>query len=876
MSKTPVGGRSLGAESENANSSVLSRLDLRTYINDNPDLRPQFLHYFSKLWLKHSMVRLNLVTGLSIDDENVSLPGMYIRLNTETKVLVGKSEEAPKDISTDWAPSHESHLAQRILFESNHLSKFREPILRSVTVVEMMEYYSRFVLVGAPGSGKSTFLQYLTLCMAGEILQRKEANLNTLNSLDVNLAPNPWPHGVLLPVHVELRSFVSSDSFPRNNSKGVAKHLLDYIHSTLLPGRDPDVRTYIQKEDGSVLLMLDGLDEIQEVNESRDRLSEIISDFAESYPACRLIITSRPYAYREGSWRLYHAGFKEAAIADLDKPQIKDFVFRWYQSLNESGQVRAEIIDERVARLTNSIDKHSYLNSLVVTPLLLTMVVTLGQRSGGVLPIDRADLYEESVKLLFDRWNAQKGFVVPVLTTDLGIGIDTLRGKLEEIAFEIHRDAGKNDNAGEISSQQLHKAFMTIPNILKETVDQIMDYLHQKSGIVVADSPKHFRFVHRSFQEYLAACYLLGRVDYPDFLAQLALENPILWREVLLFAARRAATYRQRDVWDLVTKLCPYSISAEAIQENEWQGAYLAGIVILETKLYEQEFLQSYHPVLEHILASLVSCLDSKNISLSERYEIGCILGYVGDPRRGIGTNDNNVPDIEWIEIPKGTFLIGSSPKDEEAFANERPQHEIRLDTYYISKYPITVSQFQSYMKSVENPSRQGDYFQPSPHDDPETYLNNFPIIGVDFKEAISFCEWLGKKLGNEVRLPTQEEWEKAARGEHGRIFPWGDEFEGDRCNANNNIGKLCSVGLFPNGASPYGVMDMCGNIWEWTSSIWQADPGTRKDVGKFHEIRGGAFSSKPAAARCAYHGHEATSQASNQGFRIVASFKKQ
>jgi len=179
-------------------------------------------------------------------------------------------------------------------------------------------------------------------------------------------------------------------------------------------------------------------------------------------------------------------------------------------------------------------------------------------------------------------------------------------------------------------------------------------------------------------------------------------------------------------------------------------------------------------------------------------------------------------------------------------------------------------------MKSVENPSRQGDYFQPSPHDDPETYLNNFPIIGVDFKEAISFCEWLGKKLGNEVRLPTQEEWEKAARGEHGRIFPWGDEFEGDRCNANNNIGKLCSVGLFPNGASPYGVMDMCGNIWEWTSSIWQADPGTRKDVGKFHEIRGGAFSSKPAAARCAYHGHEATSQASNQGFRIVASFKKQ
>ena len=819
------------------------------------------------------MVRLDQVTGMSIENENIALPGMYIQLNTRTQIQIGKSENA--DALANWTAAKESYLYQRILFESEQLSKFKEPFYRPLSVVEMIEYYPRLVLVGAPGSGKSTFLQYLTICMAGEFLQRKEANLDTLNEVEDGLAPRPWPHGTLFPIYLELRSFVSSRSFSEDKASGRAENLLDYIASTLLPGRDPDIRMLIQNETSKVLLMLDGLDEIQEANENRERLREVIADFVSKYPKCRIIVTSRPYAYQEDKWRLNHVGFNEVQIADLDKSQIRKFIFHWHQSLNESIQVSTENISERAIRLAENIEKNTYLKSLVVSPLLLSLVVALGQRSGGVLPVDRAELYEESVNLLLDRWNAQKGLVIPLLTMEMGIDLETLRAKLGEIAFETHRGADMHDITG-ISYDTLYEAFKAIANVPTEAVDSIMKYLHQRSGILVAESPTQFHFVHRSFQEYLAARYLVRRMDYPDSLANLTLANPHLWREVLLFAARRAVAYRERDVWDLASRLCSVLGSGQTPLHDNWQGVFLAGLILLETKSASSEFQTQYSIVLEQIRSLLVEFLKNSNIALSERYEVGLILDYLGDPRPGVGVDENNIPNIKWVEIPAGEFLMGSSPEDKEAYANEVPQHLVELGTYHISKYPITVAQFRTYIRSTESASNLANYGQTRIQEESEDYQSNFPITGVDFYEAKSFCAWLSKKLQYEVRLPTQEEWEKAARGKDGRFYPWGNEFQSDKCNVNNNVSKLCAVGLFPDGASPYGVLDMCGNVWEWTSSMWQAESGQRRELGKFHEIRGGAFSSKPAITRCAYHGHEATAQLSDQGFRVVTKFVKQ
>ena len=221
-------------------------------------------------------------------------------------------------------------------------------------------------------------------------------------------------------------------------------------------------------------------------------------------------------------------------------------------------------------------------------------------------------------------------------------------------------------------------------------------------------------------------------------------------------------------------------------------------------------------------------------------------------------------------QIPNGE-LAG---KDKLAYHNEFPLREVNVDDFRISKYPITVSQFRAYLSSEEClPDYRNEFYQLF-REDPETYLDNYPIVGINFSDAQKFCKWLGIKLDRVVRLPTNEEWEKAARGIDGRIFPWEGEFDSSKCNLKgSSIGRICAVGLFPDGKSPYGVMDMIGNVYELTDSFWQPDPRKRKDIGKFREIRGGDSVAEPANARCAYRGQEdfATPHPPSQGFRVVS-----
>ncbi len=215
------------------------------------------------------------------------------------------------------------------------------------------------------------------------------------------------------------------------------------------------------------------------------------------------------------------------------------------------------------------------------------------------------------------------------------------------------------------------------------------------------------------------------------------------------------------------------------------------------------------------------------------------------------------------IYIPAGEFIIGSDdPESKPDFSGGRaypegPQHTVTLPGYWIDKFEVTNGQYALCVAdgACQPPTVNNSYSHEHYFDNPE--FANYPVIFVNWFKALSYCEWAGR------RLPTEAEWEKAARGVDGRKYPWGnDPITGEYANFcdvgcyrthanpayNDGYPETAPVGSFPKGASPYGVMDMAGNVWEWTSTIpnpypYDAADG-REDYPGYEQVwRGGPWS---------------------------------
>jgi formylglycine-generating enzyme required for sulfatase activity len=240
----------------------------------------------------------------------------------------------------------------------------------------------------------------------------------------------------------------------------------------------------------------------------------------------------------------------------------------------------------------------------------------------------------------------------------------------------------------------------------------------------------------------------------------------------------------------------------------------------------------------------------------------------------------NPIDGAVMILIPAGEFLMGSAGN--EGYHNEKPQRKVYLDSYYIDKFEVTNVQYREFMRATGHkpPRDWSDY---------DTSRLKHPVVGVSWYDAVAYAEWAGK------RLPTEAEWEKAARGIDGRKYPWGNipPDSGGRYRANYKVGKYGAadgysttspVGSFPLGASPYGVMDMAGNVWEWCADWYdsgyyrkaptQNPPGPSS--GKHCILRGGAWLNDDISyLRCAVRGWHAPTLTFNYvGFRCVQDLK--
>jgi formylglycine-generating enzyme required for sulfatase activity len=227
----------------------------------------------------------------------------------------------------------------------------------------------------------------------------------------------------------------------------------------------------------------------------------------------------------------------------------------------------------------------------------------------------------------------------------------------------------------------------------------------------------------------------------------------------------------------------------------------------------------------------------------------------------------------EMVLIPAGEFLMGSDPeKDKYAEDNEQPQHSLYLPDYYIAKTPVTNAQYAAFVEAGHKPPKHWKGKKP-----PQGKKDH-PVVNVSWHDAMAYCKWLAELTGKAYRLPSEAEWEKAARGTEGRIYPWGNEWDAERCNTKGGgKGGKTRVGPYPQGASPYGLLDMAGNVWEWCHSLGRPYPYDATDgredaeAGDLRVMRGGAFYLGARYARCAYRGGDSPDyEFSAVGFRLV------
>jgi formylglycine-generating enzyme required for sulfatase activity/uncharacterized protein (DUF433 family) len=278
-------------------------------------------------------------------------------------------------------------------------------------------------------------------------------------------------------------------------------------------------------------------------------------------------------------------------------------------------------------------------------------------------------------------------------------------------------------------------------------------------------------------------------------------------------------------------------------------------------------------------------------LSHEARAKVGVPLALLGDRargdgRKGTGLDANGLPDIDWCSVDGGkvTLQIREDMNDPNSKIVDEPTREV--EDFHIARYPVAVAQFQAFVRACHDGKRwtrtflrdAGDY-PPPKH---RVAYANHPADTVNWYDAMAFCEWLSESRGFEIRLPTEFAWQRAATGgDRDRGYPWGPE-EWDparepwRANTyESELGRRTAVGMYPEGASPVGALDMAGTSYEWCLNAfddpdnldWPANPQERRAV------RGGSWNNSQANARCAArNGNNANNRNDNNGFRVCCS----
>jgi formylglycine-generating enzyme required for sulfatase activity len=774
----------------------------------------------------------------------------------------------------------------------------------------------RLVILGSPGAGKSTLLDYLVLVFTGFLKHPLRVRL-----------------GKPFPLLARLRELGSA-----------GREMLPALLAKSSPLRKiPAGYPERWLKRGGCLVLLDGLDEVLDEARHIQTVQEIEALVAE-YPENYYVVTCRVAGWHNqlpgfrtyeiqpftgddvrkflGAWYREVLRTREVNLlgASPDPAKLKDAESRAYE---EAGR-RTEV-------LWDSLRQNENLLRIAATPLLLSLITLVHYHRVTDLPKGRAELYERCVDILLDLWDRQdKQLQLPEVASP-----KAKRMVLEVIAFHYLKE--------DLLEADLPALAQLVAPLLPRikagiTADTLLRQIWERSGILQEQRLGFFGFAHRALHDYLAAASIVEHERDALLLERAGEER---WREVILIAAGLAPRDRAtRLVEALLAR------SGESGAELEMAGLALAEDIQLGDDLRAEvkkrlldrlTCAEAAGPFRRLAGALMVADLDAARRWMEEELrgrdpqrqkrvlemmpELGEAYGrpmasllvrLIGDEDGADGVRAQagltlvgikHIPDAEtwraleaarkegsalkhaaswaWCElgrcadlglvkVPAGEFLMGS--KEGEGDSDESPQHTLYLPTFYIGRAPVTVAAF---LGSLGERGLQLE--------DRESFVlankgENHPVVEVSWRDALAYAEWQG------FGLPSEAEWEKAARGTDGREYPWGNEWKQGCANTGErrfegwrflprrlrpSFGRTTPVGQFsPHGDSPYGCVDMAGNVWEWTRSLWgeesraprwgypydPSDGRESKEVsaGVLRVVRGGAFYFTSWFVRCA------------------------
>ena len=758
----------------------------------------------------------------------------------------------------------------------------------------------RMVLLGDPGSGKSTFVGHLAYCLAAHTLQPEDNWLAQLPG---------WPQeqADLLPLLVVLRDFARwlPDPLP---AKAYAHHLWDFLAEVLRQEKLENALPPLQEalNEGRALLLLDGLDEVTTLAQ-RHFVREAVLAFGRRYQDCSLLVTCRLFSYQppdpekeEEDLRLPADKYPVLELAPFDDDQRDKFIRAWYGELKRQGHLPG--LDE--ARLSQDLQgaiRRSDLRRVAGNPLLLTVMAMVHVEEGR-LPDSRALLYNKTVDLLLLRWEETKGEdeisrLRQLLQEANRTDVD-LKARLAEVAFHVHTQAGTATDGERVSDIGEAYLCQELSRLHKKELgwgQKLLEVLKTRAGLLIERSPGQFAFPHRTFQEYLAGVYLASQPDFADQALSWARQD-VGWWPLVLFAVEHLVYVNERplDPLPLISKLCP-----EAVVETTggWQQVWLAGEALLslgQERAGDSEWGQQ---LLGRVRQRLAVLLDGGHLVPRERAEAGMVLARLGDPRPGVGTilhDGQKLPDIVWsAEIPAGTYTIGD---DKIQYSDEKLRQVVIKQPYRLACYPVTYAQFQCFVDAPDFGDER--WWAGMPGSAQEMREQAFPFANhprerVSWYQAMAFGRWLTARLHagefpagvltGDVRqyritLPHEYEWEVTARWPNSdvadRRYPWGPEFDAAKANTSEGgIRQTTAVGIYPAGQNAaLGLHDLSGNVWEWCRNKYnKRDDEGVDDSGQGRVLRGGSWNDLADLARAAYRDdYTPADRGLNSGFRLV------
>jgi len=766
---------------------------------------------------------------------------------------------------------------------------------RQRTALEVLTSQPQLVLLGDPGGGKSTFVNFVSLCLVRATLG--EAGW-------IERLGEGWI--ALLPIRVVLRELAA---WLEQQPQLVRWSGLVPWNAWLIAQYGEPIANVLRVEiaAGRALLLLDGLDEVPAGADGQPlaQVIHLLTMVAAAVPS-RMLITCRVLDYQQPNRQL--AKWRSETLIPFSDELRHEFIGRWYDVLVQLDRPLNGDAVTLCARLRAEVRDRVELRRLAGNPLLLTMM-TLLHAYEGRLPDERVKLYEKCIEFLLLRWRAERGDQPLRVQLDLPQWNESDLGRLlDRLGLAAHSRGVSGD--GEAGADlpyavliETARAFFAgyDPDRAYSRAETFCRYISRYSnGILQQYGPETYRFPHRTFQEYLAARRLTSDGDWGEretefvdrALARAATGTQ--WREALLLATSRLVVLNEQ--------IRPAADLAEALLDEHpeytpaWaRNATLAGEVLNEIGRERLGRLGARRAALwERVTTALVIVLGyldqsgSPILPVAERIRTGRALAALGDPRFPTTIDQWRAepfpqsfgnPSGYWCALPAGTYRIGGWDEGE-------PSADISLPAFWTARFPITVAQFAPFVAQGYAPDaerwwtpqgweKKWSLSPPQDWDTPNYTGANQPVIGVSWYAAAAFCAWLTEQLagvlpnGYSVRLPTEAEWETAASyapDEPRRTYPWGEEPTTPEYAIYDETSDDGSapVGCCPAGAAACGALDMAGNVLEWGASHFERYPSeSQKLVADFEEVarftpedgvvplRGGAWLRDSTALRC-------------------------